>query len=205
MAKQGIALDRAGITVSETSRFLASARQVNGVVRPAEALRMAEVPTHLKGWAIPAHTRLSWAELTAALACPCGGTAHEFHHPGPTFRDSLTGTVHPGGIDIPGPGGEVRAHFAIRAVCTRCRNGVVVFDPDLHGWDAVTATPRLPGRNHESPRPALVPWSCPECGAFAHTGVVGSCSTTRTISSPAPPARCLQPGGSMPFTPSAWS
>jgi hypothetical protein len=64
--------------------------------------------------------------------------------------------------------GSNRYWFAIKAICTACGRGCLVFDSDRHGWDA------FPCRVRRDAEPAgpLFPWSCHECGSTVHKGEV---------------------------------
>jgi ribosomal protein S27E len=130
------------------------------------------IPSHLVGWATP--IRVDGLRLEAALCCPCGCAQLEFHYPGQTLIDTDTGMPAPCAAELRQRGQKSRFVFAIKAVCTACRQEQVLFDKDLHGWTVVVAT----SLEHVAflaalPRPRLWPWRCLDCGSKAHEGSIG--------------------------------
>jgi hypothetical protein len=147
------------------SRFAPKVTSDGG--RPATA-----VPSHLVGWATT--TRVRGEELDADLRCPCGCSRLEFHYPGQTLLDPDTGLPGPCTAELRQRGQKSRFAFAIKAVCTACRQEQTLFDEDLHGWTVVVAASRERAAFLAAlPRPRLWPWRCLDCGSKAHEGSIG--------------------------------
>jgi hypothetical protein len=119
---------------------------------------MTPIPSHLKKILLQQHTSSDGKSLTATVKCGCGNPNFKILYPGQNrvFR----GTLGPGIARSDG-----HSFLLIKAQCTACNGEHVLFDKDLHGWNAIVN----PNRAQAAlPRPALVPWPCQRCGHEAH-------------------------------------
>ena len=123
---------------------------------------MMPVPSHLVHCAVPKESGIDENPLDAVVRCPCGSKVFELLYPGQT-RD-FEGEAVPCVAKIGG-----KFFFLVKACCVACHRSHLLFDSDLHGWNGFVCHD---AKQAAIPRPSLVPWACPSCGATAHEASV---------------------------------
>jgi hypothetical protein len=117
----------------------------------------APVPSHLADWLAGIEVHEEGTYVEGGLRCPCGSERFEFHYPGTTHLDSITGMPIPCSAKLPGPKDSTRYWFGLRAICAACRRECLLFDSELHGWNAFPPSART-AKQAERSRPQLWPW-----------------------------------------------
>jgi hypothetical protein len=131
------------------------------------------IPKHLAGWVVQPESHEEGTYVEGTLRCPCGSEQLEFPYPGATHvPEGRPGSQVPCSVELRDGRSSKRWWFGLKAVCVACRKRRILFDSDLHGWNAFSSSPVARARGAKLPRPRRRAWQCLKCGGKAHVGVV---------------------------------
>lgn len=128
---------------------------------------MMPAPKHLRGIVVPDDARIDESNLIGRLRCTCGAHALSFWASG----------ASPDVKQMPRPV-RVNGHsvLLIEARCPDCSSKHLILDTDYHGWNGFVGHDEM---DASTPRPQLTQWTCPDCGADAHSGRITLCTDGR--------------------------
>lgn len=96
--------------------------------------------------------------VSGPVVCPCGSRAFHLFYPGSTTQ--YASELIPCTMDL-----ERHSYLEIQARCTGCDSNHMLFDSDLHGFDAVITQRRRGDDRRVKP----IVWACSQCKGRSHS------------------------------------
>jgi hypothetical protein len=130
-------------------------------VKGTPKIKGMPAPSHLTHWLARMPSRCTGRKCVGHVQCPCGSRKIRLSTSGMRMEH---GKRFPQTVQI----GD-KFYFIITVICAECGKDHVLFDANLHGWNAVVGGDATDRETAAAANPPMIGWTCDGCDATEHT------------------------------------